>query len=91
MARSNRSNFQRGAGMFSCEVCTRNTRGSHGSNVRMCTECYDLSGIANEIEDETCTEHEAAERAQPLITACLEVGGSIEHLQSAFAWAFWPE
>ena len=46
------SNFQRGAGVFCCRMCQRNTRGSPDSaSLRLCEECYDYASLENEISD----------------------------------------
>jgi hypothetical protein len=80
--------FERGKGVFSCEVCARKTRGSTGSNVHMCSECYDVSGMENECQDGCATWADAKRRALPLLTDCVRKGGDEDRLRSAFAWAY---
>lgn len=46
--------FTRGSGCYACRVCKRKTRDDgHGDSagVRLCTQCYELAGIENEISD----------------------------------------
>jgi hypothetical protein len=47
------SRFQRGSGVYSCQSCKRQTRASGGDNedVRLCFECYEISGLENQISD----------------------------------------
>lgn len=48
------SRFQKGSGMYACNVCGRNTRSTgQGDNehVKLCAECYDLAGEANHLSD----------------------------------------
>jgi hypothetical protein len=44
--------FQRGAGVFSCRMCDRQTRGDgDAAGVRLCSECYENAGIENALMD----------------------------------------
>ncbi len=43
--------MQRGSGIFACECCGRKTRNTHGSNLLLCEDCYELSGIYNVHQD----------------------------------------
>jgi hypothetical protein len=82
------SKFERGKGVFSCEVCERKTRGGTGSNVRMCSQCYDVSGMENECQDELVTWADARQRALPLLRDCERKGGNGVRLRSVFAWVY---
>lgn len=44
--------FERGSSTYNCNVCKRLTRntGDEG-NSKLCSDCYELAGIANEISD----------------------------------------
>lgn len=77
------SKFQRGASTFICRVCTRRTRdvGDNGST-RTCQDCFDLSGLSNEISDGFYTDGERAGRVAENVTkrlvALLEKGGKLD-------------
>ena len=43
--------MQRGSGIFACECCGRKTRNTHGSNLMLCEDCYELAGIYNVHQD----------------------------------------
>lgn len=61
-----RSGFTTGSGCYTCISCKRKTRddGNGDSvNCRLCTECFELSGIKNSIADGD-TDYDAA---QPMI------------------------
>jgi hypothetical protein len=48
------SKFQRGSGCYACRSCgrlTRATGGGDNEHIRLCSECYELGGIENEILD----------------------------------------
>lgn len=48
--------FRRGAGVFACRSCHRQTRGGHDSaDLRLCEECYDLGGMYNTFSDQSWT------------------------------------
>lgn len=52
MGKSDR--FQRGSGVYTCEICGRKTRSTgRGDNEHMglCAECFDLCGYENMIYD----------------------------------------
>lgn len=56
MAKMNR--FARHTGCFPCECCGRKTRETRNDNLRLCEQCFELSGIENEISDGHCTAEE---------------------------------
>lgn len=68
--------FQRGAGVYACRCCQRQTRGSGGDSagVRLCDQCFDLAGIDNAI----CDGGNPAEYRQ-------EVQSLIQYLESKHA------
>lgn len=46
--------FTRGSGVYACRVCNRNTRDDgcgDSVGVRLCTQCYELSGLENIVQD----------------------------------------
>ena len=47
------SHFQRGAGVYTCVICTRQTRGCPDSaSLQMCEHCYELAGADNQHNDD---------------------------------------
>jgi hypothetical protein len=48
------SRFQRGSGVYTCGSCKRQTRSTgrgDNENCGLCVECFEISGIENEIAD----------------------------------------
>lgn len=53
MNRQARNNFSRGRGVFSCETCGRQTRGTNESlDSKCCGECYEIAGYENMFSDD---------------------------------------
>lgn len=51
-----RNHFQRGAGVFTCKLCDRRTRGIPDSvSLELCGQCYDLCGEDNQHNDDGTT------------------------------------
>jgi hypothetical protein len=49
---SRRSHFQRGAGIYHCRSCTRNTRGSGDCvSAKLCEQCFEIAGYDNQLND----------------------------------------
>jgi len=51
---SRTTTFTRGSGLYRCVSCSRSTRddGNGDSvNLGLCTECYDLGGLHNRLQD----------------------------------------
>jgi ribosome-binding protein aMBF1 (putative translation factor) len=80
--------FERGKGVFSCETCERKTRGSTGSVIRVCSECYDVSGMENECQDGHTTWADAKLRALPILNDCVRKGGNEDRLRTVFPWVY---
>jgi hypothetical protein len=83
-----RNRFERDKGVFACETCGRKTRGSTGSNVRTCSECYEVAGMENECQDGQAEWSDAKQRALPLLADCVRNGGSEDRLRGVFPWAY---
>jgi hypothetical protein len=74
--RKSTQNFGVG-GAYICRCCKRKTRSTdRGDNeeVRLCEECYELSGIENSFSDGDGTPAYAAEAAD-LLKSCIAKGG----------------
>lgn len=51
--RQHQNNFAYGRGVFACEDCGRQTRGTSESlDAKVCAECYELAGLENMFSDE---------------------------------------
>lgn len=51
--------FTHGTGCYSCRCCGRKTRDDgrgDSVNVRLCSECFELAGLENEIQDGHATD-----------------------------------
>lgn len=70
--------FARGSGVYACRVCKRNTRSTgRGDNehVRLCAECFDLSGIENAVLDGDDV-RKYADEIRSLYAAITQLGGN---------------
>lgn len=59
-----KNRFQAGVGTYVCQSCSRRTR-PHGGDpsaiwCRLCEECYELSGLSNQLADEGGFDKDAA-------------------------------
>jgi hypothetical protein len=86
--RTAHNRFERDKGVFACETCGRKTRGSTGSNVRACSECYEVGGMENECQDGHTEWSDAKVRALPMLEECVRKGGNEDRLRGVFAWAY---
>lgn len=52
MSKAN-SRFQQGSGVYKCGCCGRKTRatGDDSDGVGLCSDCYEMAGIENQISD----------------------------------------
>lgn len=73
------SRFQRGSGCYECDVCGRKTRnvGNQSFSSKLCSECFDLAGIENEISDGHATAQELKDRILALTSDIAAKGGSL--------------
>lgn len=53
LKQSRKARFQKGSGVYTCRMCSHNTRdsGGDGAGVRLCDICYELAGEDNSISD----------------------------------------
>lgn len=58
------SRFQRGSGVYTCRICSKQTRetGQSESGAELCAKCYEMSGDENSVADRVITEQEFFER-----------------------------
>jgi len=69
--------FSHGSGCYACGACGRKTRDDgHGDSVhlRLCTQCFELGGLENEVSDYGPT-HERLARIAELQAEIVERGG----------------
>lgn len=76
---ANNSRFQRGTGVYPCNVCGRRTRhtGTQSAGNKICPQCFDLAGIENEISDGYRTAAEAADEIRALVADIAAKGGDV--------------
>lgn len=67
-----------GRGVFTCMTCARRTRntGAQSLGSELCPQCWDLSGIENEISDGNATLAERKDEIESLFVACEAKGGT---------------
>lgn len=81
--------FQKGQAVFTCRCCQRRTKGPQGvSGPDLCTECFELSGIENSVNDGCMTEEEGYEEAQIWLRECVLNKGNSARLREWFP-QFW--
>ena len=81
--------FARGSGVYDCGCCGRATRSTgRGDNehVRLCVDCFDLSGIENHLSD-TGSLGAYANEARELFTALRSHGKNPDALFASVAAA----
>jgi hypothetical protein len=82
----NHNRFQRGSGVFACDICgrrTRNTGQPHDS--RLCEECYELAGWENCLSDEGPeTFLSYRKTVEGYLDDCLAKGGDALQLRKEF-------
>lgn len=49
--RNRNSSFGRGTGVFTCDICTRRTRETGDGVDHLCHECFEISGLDNQVND----------------------------------------
>jgi hypothetical protein len=68
--------FQRGSGVYTCDVCERKTRNTGQSySSKLCGECWELAGIENEISDGHSTQADRQAEIDILVAAIAAKGG----------------
>lgn len=84
----NRSHFQRGSGVFTCDACGRRARVVDQSNDQICQQCWDLAGLDNSVNDGAMTLAEAATERDDLFATCVARGGDPEKIKrdNSFLW-----
>lgn len=70
--------FTKGSGVYRCRVCTRRTRDDGNGDsvhIQLCTQCYDLCGWHNRVQDGgTLSEQQKAE-CRALVKSIQDHGG----------------
>lgn len=72
--------FERGSGCYGCRVCKRMTRSTgRGDNelIQLCEECYEVSGLENQISDCGDPDGTLAAMIEKLNATCREKGGQL--------------
>jgi hypothetical protein len=69
--------FAKGSGVYTCRLCTRKTRQTDpdATAAKCCTQCWEISGIENEVEDGCITAEEGAARIAQLNAEITAKGG----------------
>jgi hypothetical protein len=81
--------FQRGSGVFTCDICGRNTRNvGQSTESRLCIHCWDLSGLEN-MKLDGCYEATSDRERDSLLAGCVALGGNEEKIRKSFEelWA----
>jgi hypothetical protein len=74
------SRFQRGSGVYTCTSCRRQTRSTgrgDNENCDLCVECFEISGIENQISDCGDPDGKLAREIAQLTTECIAKGGKL--------------
>jgi hypothetical protein len=70
--------FNRGQSVYTCDTCGRKTRytGAQSVGSRLCSQCYELAGVENEISDGHRTAADARAQIVALMAEIREAGGN---------------
>lgn len=77
MANFNRSHFTRGRPTYNCAVCERRTRDVDGAASHLCTHCYQMAGIENEVADGYTDPQQGEKEIAALKAECTKKGGKL--------------
>jgi len=69
--------FYKGSSTFPCGTCTRNTRDTQHTNVRLCAECYEAAGFENEQLDYGDADGKLQRQIDALYNRAVAKGGTI--------------
>lgn len=83
--------FRRGGGgTFKCDCCGRSTRLVEQGNPGLCTECWELAGLDNSVNDGAQTLDEVTRERDGLAAYIVKHGGDIEAVKRENSY-LWPK